>query len=308
VTDTGIRAAERSGLPYGVGAYVAWGFLPIYFKLLPHVGAPEIVASRVLFSLILMGAILAATGALKEFGRTLRHRQTMTAMTGSALLIGVNWLTYIWAVNSGHIIAASLGYFLNPLVNVLLGVVVLKEKLRRAQVIAICIAALGVMVMAAAAVNTIWVSLILALSFAFYGLIRKTAVVGPRQGLAAETLILAPVAGLYMLWLASHGTVKFGQDFSTSALLALSGVVTSVPLLMFATAARRMPLSTLGLLQYLAPTLQFLVGVLLYGETLTRGQIVSFVLIWIGLLIFTADSLHAMRSARAPVPEAARQN
>lgn len=298
----GIRATEPSGMPYGVAAYICWGLLPIYFKLLPDVDPVEMVASRVLFSLILMIAILAATAAIREFGRTLRHRQTMIAMTGSALLIGLNWLTYIWAINNGHILAASLGYFLNPIVNVLLGVIVLKEKLRRWQIVAICIAALGVTVMATAALDTLWVSLVLALTFAFYGLIRKTAVVGPRQGLAAETLILTPLAGLYMIWLASHGGATFGRDIPTSALLALSGLVTSVPLLLFATAARRMSFSTLGLLQYLAPSLQFLIGVGLYGETLSQGQIVSFGLIWIGLLVFTVDSLHAARTARALVP------
>ncbi|MDX3908350.1 MAG: EamA family transporter RarD [Sphingobium sp.] len=304
MTETSTRAAEHSGMPYGVAAYVAWGLLPIYFKLLPDVMPLEMVASRVLFSLIVMMVLLAATGAISEFRRTLLHRQTMITMTASATLIGLNWLVYIWAVNSGHIVAASLGYFLNPLVNVLLGVVVLKEKLRRAQIIAIFIAALGVTVMAASALNTLWVSLILALTFAFYGLIRKTAAVGPRQGLAAETLILTPLAALYMVWLTHHGGATFGRDPATSTLLALSGLITSVPLLLFATAARRMPLSTLGLLQYLAPTLQFLLGVLLYGEKLSDGQVVSFVLIWAGLLVFTVDSLHAARSARtgAPLP------
>ncbi|MGK2910626.1 MAG: EamA family transporter RarD [Sphingobium sp.] len=298
MNSTVTRSAEPSGLLFGISAYILWGLLPIYFKLLPGVGPLEMVASRVLFSLILMIGILAATGAMREFSQTLRHRQTMIAMTGSAVLIALNWLTYIWTIANGHIVAASLGYFLNPLVNVLLGVLVLKEKLRRGQIVALGIAAMGVAVMAAAALNTLWISFVLALTFAFYGLIRKTATVGPRQGLAAETLILTPVAGVYVAWLARQGAATFGQDGYTSALLALSGVITSVPLLLFATAARRMPLSTLGLLQYLAPTIQFLVGVFLYGETLNHGQIASFVLIWTGLIVFTVDSLRAARASR----------
>lgn len=293
-----IHPKEPSGLPFGIAAYILWGLLPIYFKLLPGVGPLEMVASRILFSLVFMIGILAATGAMHEFSQTLRHRQTMIAMTGSATLIALNWLTYVWTINNGHIVAASLGYFLNPLINVLLGVVVLRERLRRMQLIALGIAGLGVAVMAAAALDTLWISFVLAMTFAFYGLIRKTATVGPRQGLAAETLILTPVAGIYVAWLASHGAATFGQEGYTSTLLALSGVVTSVPLLLFATAARRMPLSSLGLLQYLAPTIQFIVGVFLYSETLSRGQIASFVLIWIGLIVFTVDSLLTARASR----------
>ncbi|AUW56860.1 EamA family transporter RarD [Sphingobium sp. SCG-1] len=298
MTEIKAHAVEGSGLPFGIAAYGMWGLLPIYFKLLSDVEPLELVSSRVLFSLIFMGVVLTATGALREFGRTLRHRATMIAMTGSATLIAINWLTYIWAVNGGHVVGASLGYFLNPLINVLLGVLVLKEKLRRAQMAAIFVAALGVIVMAASALQTLWVSLVLALSFAFYGLIRKTADVGPRQGLAAETLILTPIAGCYMIWLASNSTMTFGIDAGTSTLLALSGIITSVPLLLFATAARRLPLTTLGLLQYIAPTLQFIIGIL-YGETLSGGQMVSFGLIWAGLVLFTVDSVGNLRRARA---------
>lgn len=287
-----------NGLLFGIGAYFLWGILPLYFKLLPMVGPVEIVASRILFSLILMIAILAATGALGDFGRTLRDRRTMIAMTGSALLIAINWLVYIWAVANDHIVAASLGYFLNPLVNVLLGVLVLKEKLRPVQIAAILVAAIGVAVMAVSAINTLWISITLAVSFALYGLIRKTAAVGPRQGLAAETLILTPIAAAYAIWLVSQGQAAFGKDVATSILLALSGIVTSVPLLLFATAARRMPLSMLGLLQYLAPTIQFLIGVLLFDETPSRGQMISFVLIWAGLILFTVDLLRSTRAAR----------
>lgn len=287
-----------SGLPHGIAAYTIWGLLPIYFKLVQDVPALEIIAHRVFWSLLLMLALLSSTKSLGEFSRTLRDRRAMKAMSGSALLIGLNWLAYIWAVNEGHVLAASLGYFLNPLVNVALGVLVLKERLRQPQKLAILIAGAGVVVMAASALDTLWVSLALAFSFAFYGLIRKTAVVGPRQGLAAETLILAPAACAYLAWLTLGSGGTFGTNASTSALLMLSGAVTSVPLLLFATAARRMPLSALGLLQYLAPTMQFLCGIFLFGEALSTGQMLSFALIWAGLAIFAVDGIRRSRLSR----------
>jgi len=257
----------------------------------------EMVANRILWSLLLMAGILAATGTMREFGRNIRNGRVMLAMAGSAALIGINWLIYIWAVGEGHILGASLGYFLNPLVNVALGVLVLKERLRGLQSVAILFAAAGVAMMALSALDTLWISLTLAFSFALYGLIRKVAPIGPRQGLAAETLILSPLAAAYLLWLANSGTVHFGSDPRTTILLILSGIVTSVPLLMFATAARRMPLSALGLLQYLAPTLQFIVG-LFYGEHLSGSQLAAFAVIWTGLAIFTADSIRNVRQQR----------
>ncbi|WP_336959337.1 EamA family transporter RarD [Sphingobium aquiterrae] len=292
------RQKEASGLPHGIAAYLLWGLLPIYFKLLPDVGAAEVVANRILWSLLLMAGILGATGALREFRRNVRNGPIMLAMAGSAALIGINWLVYIWAVGQGHILGASLGYFLNPLVNVALGVLVLKERLRGLQSVAILCAAAGVAMMAVSALETLWISLALAFSFALYALIRKVAPIGPRQGLAAETLILSPLAAVYLIWLAGTGALHFGSDARTSILLALSGIVTSVPLLLFATAARRMPLSALGLLQYLAPTLQFLVGLLLYGEHLGGGQLAAFAVIWTGLAIFTIDSIRTVRKQR----------
>ena len=263
----------------------------------------EIVASRIVFSLLLLMLLLAATGALGQFRATVRNRHVMSAMAISATLIAINWLAYVWAVSTNHIVAASLGYFLNPLVNVLLGVVLLKEKMRMPQVVAVGIAVSGVAVMAVSAIATLWVSLILALSFAFYGYIRKTADIGPRQGLAAETLILMPLALGYLVWLAGRGELSLGQDATVTTLLVMTGLITSLPLLLFATAARRMPLSTLGLLQYLAPTIQFLIGVFIFSETLSWGQIVSFALIWTGLAIYIFDSLRSAHMARAITPK-----
>ncbi len=256
------------------------------------------MAQRILWSLALIFGVLAARRSLGQFAAALRSKRIILPLMGSALFIAVNWLVYVWAVNDGHVIAASLGYFLNPLVNVALGVLVLKEKLRRGQAIAIAIAAVGVAIMAAAAITTLWISVALAVSFALYGLIRKLTPVAPMVGLGAETLLLAPLALGTLLWLWGHGTISFGQDAYISSLLILSGGLTTIPLILFAMAAQRLPLTVLGLIQYIAPTLQFLCGVLLYGEKLTQGQMISFGFIWLGLVLFVTDSLAAARKNR----------
>lgn len=281
-----------------MAAYGLWGLLPIFFKLLHAVTPVEVVAQRVIWSLVLIVGVLAARRNLSALGAALRDRRIVLPLTASALFIGFNWLVYVWSVNNGHVIAASLGYFLNPLVNVALGVLVLKERLRRGQAIAITIAAVGVAIMAAAAFTTLWISVGLAVSFALYGLVRKLTPVAPMVGLGAETLLLAPLALAYLLWLWGHGGISLGQDSYTSSLLIFSGALTTVPLILFAMAAQRLPLTTLGLIQYLAPTLQFLCGVLLYGEKLTQGQMISFALIWLGLILFATDSLAAARKNR----------
>ena len=281
-----------------MAAYGLWGLLPIFFKLLHAVTPVEVVAQRVIWSLVLIVGVLAARRNLSALGAALRDRRIVLPLTASALFIGFNWLVYVWSVNNGHVIAASLGYFLNPLVNVALGVLVLKERLRRGQAIAITIAAVGVAIMAAAALTTLWISVGLAVSFALYGLVRKLTPVAPMVGLGAETLLLAPLALAYLLWLWGHGGISLGQDSYTSSLLIFSGALTTVPLILFAMAAQRLPLTTLGLIQYLAPTLQFLCGVLLYGEKLTQGQMISFALIWLGLILFATDSLAAARKNR----------
>lgn len=281
-----------------MAAYGLWGLLPIFFKLLHAVTPVEVVAQRVIWSLVLIIGVLAARRNLGALGAALRDRRIVLPLTASALFIGFNWLVYVWSVNNGHVIAASLGYFLNPLVNVALGVLVLKERLRRGQAIAITIAAVGVAIMAATALTTLWISVGLAVSFALYGLVRKLTPVAPMIGLGAETLLLAPLALAYLLWLWGHGSISLGQDSYTSSLLIFSGALTTVPLILFAMAAQRLPLSTLGLIQYLAPTLQFLCGVLLYGEKLTQGQLISFALIWLGLILFATDSLAAARKNR----------
>jgi chloramphenicol-sensitive protein RarD len=260
------------------------------------------VAQRVLWSLILITLLIAARTGMGALTIVLRNRRVMRALAVSAVMIATNWLTYVWAVNSGHVIAASLGYFLNPLVNVALGVLVLKERLRRGQTIALAVAALGVAILATAALQTLWISVTLAVSFAFYGLVRKVTPVAPMAGLGAETLLLTPLAFGWLAWTAMQGTLAFGQDVPTTALLIASGAVTTVPLVLFAVAAQRLPMATLGVLQYLAPTMQFLCGILLFGETLNQGQIVSFGLIWLGLILFAADSYRAARQGQRRAP------
>lgn len=292
------ESAVRQGLLAAICAYGLWGLLPIFFRLLHHVDPVEIVTQRVIWSLLLIMILLALRRSLPALGALLREPRLMLALSASALLIAINWLIYVWAVNHNHIVATSLGYFLNPLVNVGLGVLVLKERLRRGQVVAIAIAAAGVAIMAAAALTTMWISATLAVSFALYGLVRKLTPVTPMMGLGVETLLLTLPSIGYLVWLWGHGGISFGQDGSTTALLIVAGAVTTVPLVLFATAAQSLPMATLGLLQYLAPTLQFLSGVLLFGEQLSQGQMVSFALIWLGLILFAADSLSAVRRNR----------
>lgn len=278
-----------------MGAYGIWGLLPIFFRLLHHVSPVEIVAQRVIWSLVLILALLAWRKGLADLFTLLRDRRLVLPLAASAIMIASNWLIYVWAVNSGHVTAASLGYFLNPLVNVALGVVLLKERLRRGQAIAVGIAGVGVAILAVSALTTLWISFGLAFSFAFYGLVRKLTPVAPMNGLGIETLLLTPFA---VGWLLFQGHTALGQDTPTTLLLLLSGVLTTVPLILFAVAAQRLPLATLGLMQYLAPTLQFLCAVLLFGEKLTTGQMASFGLIWLGLILFATDSLTAFRRNR----------
>lgn len=272
--------------------------MPLFFRLVDHVHPVEIVTQRVLWSLLLILTLLAARRGLAPMMTALRERRLILPLAASALMIAINWLTYVWAVNDGHVVATSLGYFLNPLVNVALGVLVLKEKLRRPQMLAIGVAAVGVAILAAAALTTLWISLTLAISFAFYGLLRKITPVAPMTGLGVETLLLMPPAIAYLIWEAGHGGVSFGQDAGTTALLVISGAVTTVPLVLFAMAAQRLPMATLGILQYLAPMLQFFCGVVLFGETLSQGQMLSFGLIWIALILFATDGVRMARRNR----------
>lgn len=292
-----MRNDGRQGLVHGFLAYAIWGLLPVYFNLLSGVSAIEIIAHRILWSLGLILIVLLIRGELGPFVRALTTPRLVGALTASAVVIAANWLVYIYAVTNDQILAASLGYFLNPLINVLMGVTLLRERLKGVQWLAIGLAAAGVAILAAGAPETLGISLALALSFAFYGLVRKLTPISSLAGLGMETLILAIPAIGALYWIHETAGLSFGGAPDTTALLVASGVVTSVPLLLFASGARRLPMVTLGLLQYVAPTTQFALGTLVYGERMSPERWISFGLIWTGLAIFMA---HALRQRRRP--------
>lgn len=292
----------RTGLFYGLSAYLIWGFLPVFFKLLGPVSAGEVVAQRILWSLVLLAGLITFSRRWPHLRAAFRNPVALRYLTLSAALIACNWLVYIWAVLNDHVLASSLGYFLNPLINVALGVIFLKERLGRVQMIAVALAAAGVLVLAWGAGSGLWISLTLGFSFGVYGLLRKMAPVEAIEGLSIETMILSPFALGWALWLSATEKASFGSDHTITLLLVISGVVTAVPLLLFAAAARRMPYATLGLLQYVAPTIVFLLAVFVYGEPLTLSHILCFTLIWTGLAVYTAGTLAGMRRVQVTEP------
>ena len=298
---TGTTDSNGGGIPLGLAAYAIWGFMPLYFKLLASVQPTEIVAHRILWSLLLLGllaTLLRRWGAVRA---ALGTGKVLTTLIVTACLIAVNWLVYIYAIVSGHVLEGSLGYYLNPLVNVLFGVVLLKERLTRAQVFACLLAGAGVAVMAAGAGSGLWISLTLALSFASYGFLRKVAPVDALEGLWVETLILAPLSLVWVLYLMGQGTAGFGhQSWSIDLFLILGGAVTALPLLLFTAAAKRLPYSTLGFLQYIAPSLQFLLAVLAFHEPFGQVQAVCFAAIWTALAIFSVEAIRTARARIAP--------
>lgn len=291
---------DRGALAQAVGAYFIWGFLPIYFKALASVPPLEVVAHRIAWSVLLLLLVLALRRRLAALIETFATPRLLGALALSAVLIAINWLIYIWAVTHDHVAAASLGYFLNPLVNVLLGRLVLHESLSHRQWMAVALAGLGVLVLATGALSTLWISLSLALSFGCYGLIRKMAPVGPMVGLAAETILLLPAAlGFLLLWVGPAGGAFGHQSVKIDALLIAGGAVTAIPLLLFASAARRMKYATIGLIQYIGPSIQFALAVLVYGEPLTRTHIIAFALIWLALIVYSLDALRQARAGSA---------
>lgn len=297
------EARTRAGLLLGVGAYLSWGFMPLYFRLIAQVPATEIVAHRVVWSLLFLAVLIAVRRGWSTV-RTALEPQSLRILAASSVLIAVNWLVFTWAVTHGHVLAASLGYYLNPLVNILLGVAILKERLSRMQIVATALAASGVAVLAlgANAGTGLWISLALASSFALYGFLRKIAPAGALEGLAVETMLMAPIALAWIIWVETAGTAGFTSSGPLVALLvALGGAVTAIPLLLFTGAARRLPYSTLGFLQYIAPTLQFAIGVA-YGEPLTTAHLLCFSAIWTALVLVAADGWRAARRARIAEP------
>ncbi len=291
---------ERRGLLLGTGAFGLWGLFPLYWPLLEPTDATEILAHRIVWSLLLTGAMLVVTrrtASLRAIWSTPRLRYPMIA---AGVVICFNWGTYIWGVNNGHVVDTSLGYYINPLVTVLLGVVVLKERLRRWQWFALSLALVAVLVLSLQLGHPPWISLVLAFSFGTYGLVKKHVAVGPIEGLTFEGLVLAPVAIGYIIWLSVVGQASaWSHGVDHVALLSLTGVVTAAPLLCFAGAANRISLTTLGLLQYIAPTIQLILGVTLFGEPMGTVRWVGFSLVWVALVIFTVDSLVALRRRTA---------
>ncbi|MEJ7138229.1 EamA family transporter RarD [Amphibiibacter pelophylacis] len=278
----------NQGLWAAAAAYILWGLFPLYFHRLQAVDALEIVAHRSVWSLVFVALLLLIQRRWAWLTSVLRQPRVLATFTAAALLLSCNWLIYVWAVNHGHVLEASLGYFINPLVNVLLGVLVLGERPRRLQWGALAIAATGVVWMAVAQGAAPWIALALAGSFGFYGLLKKLARLGALEGLALETLVLAPIALPALLWL---GQGSGGHSAETWIWLVLAGPLTAIPLLLFGYGAQRVSLGTLGLLQYLGPTLQFALGWLVFEERLDAARLAGFALIWIALLIYSADAL-----------------
>lgn len=281
----------------GAAAYLMWGLFPLYWPLLKPLGALEILAHRVVWSLAVVFVLLVGMRRL-GWVRTVAPKK-LAWLTLAAVLVAFNWVVYIWAVNSGHVVETSLGYFINPLMSVALGVFVLRERLRPAQRLVLVGAFIGVLVLAFDAGRPPWIALGLAPSFALYGLVKKHAGIGSVESLSFETVVLAPFAFAYLGWLELQSTGSFGHaPLRTELLLVGAGVMTAVPLICFGAAANRIPLSTLGLLQYFAPSLQFLCGVVIFHEAMSPGRWAGFALIWASLVVFIAESVVVTRRAR----------
>lgn len=284
---------------YALAAYGFWGFSPIYFKWVQHVPALEVLGHRVIWSMLLLLVLLWLGRRWSDLRLVLFNFSQLRWLLLSAALISVNWLIYIFAIQDNRILEASLGYYINPLVSVLLGMLFFRETLRRTQVIAILLAAAGTAWLTFGYGSLPWVSLALALTFAFYGLVRKLAPAGPMVGLFVETLLVAPIALLYLGWLDAAGQATlFHTGWRMDLTLIGAGIVTTLPLLWFTNGAKRLPLSAMGLFQYLAPSLQFLLAVFLYGETFTRTHAISFGLIWLALVIYSTDTVRVHRRQR----------
>jgi len=289
----------RSGILSAALAFLCWGLFPIYFHALGDIPPMQILAHRVLWSLGFLVVVLAFRRQWKWLAQV-RQPRVFWSFAASALLLSANWLAYIWAVTNGHVIEASLGYFINPLVNIMFGYLLLKERMRPAQWGAIAIAALGVGWLTWQSGSVPWIALFLAASFGGYGLLRKTAALGALEGLSFETMVLFPFAAAYVAWLSFNGDNAFVNAPSdmTRILLLAAGPTTAIPLLLFATGARKIPLSILGLLQYLSPTLQFLLGVWLFHEHFSSDRLVGFAMIWAALALFAGEGLWRSRTSQ----------
>lgn len=294
----------NKGIWQALGAYGCWGLFPLYWKMLHGVPALEVIGHRIVWSFISLLVVLVILRQWREFRKNVLDFRTIKIYTLAALLVGCNWLVYVWAVNSGHIVESSLGYFINPLFSVLIGVIFFREKLRMWQWIPISFAFLGVLYLTITMGSLPWIALTLAISFAFYGMVKKVAPLSSLHGLTLETVILFLPAALYLLFCEKNGHGAFlHAGIGIAVLLAGTGVVTSLPLLLFSAAAKRIPLSYVGILQYISPTIQFLIGILVFREGFSLQQFIGFCFVWIALVIFALDSFSAYRARAAATSE-----
>ncbi|SLM64959.1 MULTISPECIES: EamA family transporter RarD [Dickeya] len=292
-------SSQRQGMLFALGAYLLWGMAPVYFKLLHQIPAIEILSHRIFWSFVFMVLLLSLSRKWGVVRQACRRPRQLLLLALTAALVGCNWLVYIWAVNHNHMLESSLGYFINPLVNILLGMLFLGERFRPMQWLAVILAVCGVLVQLWTLGSLPVIALTLAFSFGFYGLLRKKIAIDGQTGMLFETLWLLPAALIYLVWLADSPSSNLSTNpMSLNLLLMVSGIVTTVPLLFFTAAAVRLRLSTLGFFQYLAPTLTFLLAVLVYGETITPDRLITFAFIWLGLLVFTLDALYTQRRLR----------
>lgn len=289
------RKAARTGVAYGLSAYLLWGFFPLFFKQLTDVPPLQVLAHRITWSLFTLAAILAFVGVGKAVWNAVRDIKVVLILCCTTVLIATNWFVFISAVSWNEVLQSSLGYFINPLVSVLLGFLFLRERLNRLQTVSVAAAGFGVLILTVQHGRIPWIALILALTFGLYGLLRKVVKVDALTGLFIETLLLFPGAVAYLLFLSSKGEgAFFAGSPATSVYLVLSGIITAVPLLWFAISARLLPLSTVGFMQYLTPTMHFLLAVLVFREPFDRVHLVSFLCIWAGLALYTYDTVHAL--------------
>lgn len=295
----------KKGILYGIGAYALWGFFPIYWKFLHQVPALQVIGHRIGWSFILLVAFILVTKQWQDFrSKALDSWKTLGIYTIAGVLLTINWLVYVWGVNAGFIVETSLGYFINPLLSVLLGVIFLRERLRLAQWMPVIIAAIGVIYLTFVYGRLPWIALTLAFSFGFYGFVKKLAPLGSLYGLTLETGIVFPLALIYLAVVEFNGTGAFLHESAFTTLLLIgAGVVTTIPLLMFASAAKQIPLTVVGLLQYIAPTIQFLIGVFLYKEPFDRAHLIGFGIVWVALVIFWVENYFAHRVPVEPIAE-----
>ena len=290
------QASASRGLTAAISAFGIWGLFPLYLIGLRHVSAMQITAHRIVWSCLFVLAWLGISGELGKLGEAARRKGVLIRLVASAFFIAVNWVGFAWAVNHDQVLEVSLAYFIGPLLNIMLGIVVLSERLNRAQWLAVAFAAAGVAYLTFVTGRAPWIALMVGSSFAFYGLIRKTVSIDALPGLAVETILLTPLSVAYLIWCQLNGTSAFlHQGGLVDALLLASGVVTSVPLVLFAFGARQVPYSTIGVIQFIGPSLQMVCGLVVFNESLEAGRAAGFVLIWIGLLIYVANAVIGRR-------------